>query len=85
MKNIHNEVGSTVKTFTIQQAKKLIIPVPSRQEQQKIANFIAAIDNKITAVDQQIEQMDTFKKGLLQQMFVWETICPNQKPNLKTA
>lgn len=43
---------------------------PSFEEQVKIADFLNAIDNKITAIDQQIEQMETFKKGLLQQMFV---------------
>ncbi|MCP4428972.1 MAG: restriction endonuclease subunit S, partial [Chloroflexi bacterium] len=43
---------------------------PTIQEQKKIADFLTAIDNKITAVDQQIAQIETFKKGLLQQMFV---------------
>ncbi|MEZ7923347.1 MAG: restriction endonuclease subunit S [Acinetobacter towneri] len=48
----------------------LSIKVPCLEEQFKIANFLSAIDQKIEVVAQQIEQAKTWKKGLLQQMFV---------------
>ena len=46
------------------------IGVTSIKEQTKIANFLSAIDQKTDLVDQQIEHAKTYKKGLLQQMFV---------------
>jgi len=50
---------------------KIPICIPSSvEEQTKIANLLTAIDQKIDNVAEQIDQAKTWKKGLLQQMFV---------------
>ena len=36
----------------------------------KIAKFLTAIDNKITAIQTKLEAVKQYKRGLLQQMFV---------------
>ena len=59
-----------VPQLTAPQLSKYKVNVPSLEEQTKIANFISAIDQKIEVVTQQIEQAKTWKKGLLQQMFI---------------
>lgn len=62
--------GSTRKRIGLSDLKQLPIKVPCLEEQTKIATFLSAIDQKIEVVAQQIEQAKTWKKGLLQQMFV---------------
>ena len=47
-----------------------LVNIPSPPEQQKIADFLSAIDQKIIHAQTQLEQMQSFKRGLLQQMFI---------------
>jgi len=63
--------GST--RYNIGQESLEEVPVkiaPSLDEQTKIADFLSAIDRKIESVATQITETQTFKRGLLQQMFV---------------
>lgn len=46
------------------------LPHPHPDEQAKIAEALSAMDAKIAAVGDQVTQMEAFKKGMLQQMFV---------------
>lgn len=62
--------GISVVHLYPRQLATLRIDVPHIEEQNKIANFLSAIDEKINLVEQQLEKTQTFKKGLLQQMFV---------------
>lgn len=62
--------GSTVYHLYGSDMKNLKVLIPCLKEQTKIANFLSAIDEKITLVATQIEDTQEYKKGLLQQMFV---------------
>lgn len=48
----------------------LDLTFPTLPEQTKIANFLSAIDEKISHCQVQITKMEQYKKGLLQQLFV---------------
>ena len=62
--------GISVLGISKTNLNKLDLAIPSLPEQTKIANFLTAIDQKIDNVAEQIDQAKTWKKGLLQQMFV---------------
>jgi type I restriction enzyme S subunit len=65
-KGAKNTINITNTTFL---SKKMLLPV-SKEEQIKIANFLSAIDKNIVLVNTKIEHTKSYKKGLLQQMFV---------------
>ncbi len=62
--------GSTRFNMSKVQLMKLTVILPCIEEQTKIANFLSAIDDKINHCQSQIEKIEVWKKGLLQQMFV---------------
>ncbi len=66
---IFNE-STGVPQLTAPQLKKYRLDYAVPEEQQKIANFLSAIDRKIERVDTQIKHAQALKKGLLQQMFI---------------
>ncbi len=58
------------KMISYKYFSEIKLPFPSKPEQQKIAAFLSSVDTKIESTNQQINQMQSFKKGLLQQLFV---------------
>lgn len=62
--------GSTRYNMSKMEFMKQTIMLPIPEEQLKIASFLSAIDNKIENVKLQIDIVNKWKKGLLQQMFV---------------
>jgi len=62
--------GGTIKTITKEALSSFKIMLPQIEEQKKIADYFSSIDTKIQSINTQISQTQSFKKGLLQQMFV---------------
>ena len=64
------EQGSTFTAVNTKDVKNLKIPFPSLPEQKKIADFLTSVDKVIESKQQQITQAETWKKGLMQGLFV---------------
>lgn len=62
--------GGNVSNLYYRYLEDVEIEIPSKEEQQKIADFLSTLDRKIEAVSTQIAKTQQFKKGLLQKMFV---------------
>lgn len=57
------------KMVSYQQFSEIKIPFPTPEEQQKIADCLSSLDEIIETQNQNIENLKTQKKGLLQQLF----------------
>ena len=62
--------GTNYPAINSNDLAKVAIQMPHPDEQQKIADFLSAIDAKISLVADELSAAQDFKKGLLQQMFV---------------
>jgi type I restriction enzyme S subunit len=61
--------GSTIPHIYFKDYSSEICGLPCLEEQNKIAFFLTAIDDKINNCQSQIEKTEVWKKGLLQKMF----------------
>lgn len=63
-------VGSGLPNIQIKSIRNFKINLPSLPEQEKIANFLSALDRKIELEEEKLRSYEEFKKGLMQRMFV---------------
>ena len=61
--------GGTQKFLALGVIRSLKIKFPPDTEQQKIAAFLTAVDNKIEQLSKKQELLGEYKKGLMQQIF----------------
>jgi len=61
--------GSTRKRIGLSHLKNLPLLIPSLPEQQKIADCLSSLDDLINAENEQLDALQEYKAGLLQQLF----------------
>jgi type I restriction enzyme S subunit len=64
--------GGTIKTITKEVLSNFTINIPSLEEQNKIANFLRVIDEKISQLTKKHELLNQYKKGFMQKIFSQE-------------
>ncbi len=69
-KLLSQSAGGAIKNVVgVGQLKEISLPIPSKNEQTKIADCLSSIDDLITTQTQKIESLKGHKKGLMQQLF----------------
>jgi len=61
--------GSSYPAINSSDLADVSIAIPSKSEQQKIADCLSSLDDLITAQSHKIDALKTHKKGLMQQLF----------------
>ncbi len=64
--------GSTIKNLSLTTIKNALAHFPSEEEQTKIANFLTAVDTKISQLTKKHELLTSYKKGVMQKIFSQE-------------
>jgi type I restriction enzyme S subunit len=59
------QAGSTLKNISIPILKSIIIPLPSTNEQVKIAEILSTIDRAIESYREEITRLERLKRGLM--------------------
>ena len=57
------------KRYYISTYQNIQVPIPQKNEQQKIADFLSSLDDLIEATNRKIEALKEHKKGLMQRLF----------------
>lgn len=57
-------------TLNSNSLNSIIVYLPIKQEQIKIANFLSSLDKKIELEEEKLENYKDYKKGLMQRMFI---------------
>ncbi|WP_340263553.1 restriction endonuclease subunit S [Sulfitobacter pontiacus] len=70
-REVHKNLGATINSINGSDLREMKFLMPTdHKEMEKISQFLSAIDEKITLAGQELELAQSFKKGLLQKMFV---------------
>ena len=54
--------------WALTRIRQFIIPIPSKEEQEKISFILSSVDNQIEKYENKKQKLESFKKGLMQQL-----------------
>ncbi len=73
--------GTSIKGFVKSDLEVLELNIPTLSEQQKIADFLVQIDNKIEKLTKKKKLLERYKKGVMQKIFSQEIRFKDNKGN----
>jgi type I restriction enzyme S subunit len=65
---IGEKVGSTIGHLNIEIFRKLIIPIPSSEEQTAIATVLSDMDSELESLEKKRDKYLMIKQGMMQQL-----------------
>lgn len=69
---LHQAAGGAQQNINAGNLKKLLVPVPSISEQERIAAVLAALDEKLRSLSSRSEHCQNLKRGLMQKLLTGE-------------
>ena len=66
------DIGSTVSHIRVGDCSRFKVKTPQLDEQQKIASFLTAVDEKISKLQRKLELLQSYKRGVMQKLFSQE-------------
>lgn len=69
---LHQAAGGAQQNINAGNLKKLLVPVPSISEQERIAAVLAALDGKLRSLISRSEHCQSLKRGLMQKLLTGE-------------
>ena len=72
MKKRDLEKAAGISHYTINKSAiaDMVIPIPSLEEQKRVAYLLSIYDDRIAKEEQLLSELEAMRKGLLQQLFI---------------
>ena len=72
------QAGGAQQNLNVEMMKKILMPLPSTQEQQQISSILSSIDKNIEEKQHKLEQTQSLKKSLMQDLLTGKVRVPLQ-------